>query len=48
MAGLDAEAHEQDGDVLVVVVRHAVIGAVGARLSKGSAAQEPVGLWQDE
>ena len=30
LAGLDAEAHEKNGDVLIVVVRCAVTGAVGA------------------
>jgi len=44
LAGLDAETHQQDGDMLVVVVGDAMAGAVGARLSGGSAVQEPVGL----
>src|SRR5467141_2113518 len=48
LAGLDAEAHQQDGDVLIVVVRDAVAGAVGAWLSQWSAVHEPVRLWQDE
>lgn len=48
LAGLDAEAHQQDGDVLVVVVGDAVAGAVRARLSDGCAIEEPVGLWEDE
>ena len=48
LAGLDAEAHQQDGDVLIVVVGHAVAGAIGARFSEGCAVQEPVRFWQDE
>src|SRR5690348_11835050 len=48
LAGLDAEAHQQNGDVLIVVVRHAVAGAVGARLPDGSAVQEPIRLRQNE
>ena len=48
LAGLDAEAHQQDGDVLVVVVRDAVAGAVGALLSEGRAVEKPVGLWKNE
>src|SRR5260370_868659 len=48
LAGLDAEAHQEDGDVLIVVVGHAVSGAVGARFSERSAVEKPVGLWQDE
>ncbi len=48
LAGLDAEAHQEDGDMLIVVVGDAVAGAVGAGLSEGSAVEEPVGLWQDE
>jgi len=48
LAGLDAEAHQEDGDVLVVVVGDAMAGAVGARLSEGRAVEEPVGFWQDE
>ncbi len=48
LAGLDAEAHQQNGDVLVVVVGDAVAGTVGAGLSEGRAIEEPVGLWQDE
>src|ERR1700674_3018708 len=48
LAGLDAETHQQNGDMLIVVVGHAVAGAVGARLSEWSAVHEPVGLWQDE
>src|SRR5258708_1715326 len=42
LAGLDAEAHQENGDVLIVVVGDAVAGAVGTRLSWGSAVQEPV------
>src|SRR5258708_14304543 len=48
LAGLDTEAHQQDGDVLIVVVGHAVAGAVGALLSGWRAVQEPIGFWQDE
>ena len=48
LAGLDAEAHQQDGDVLIVVVGDAVAGAVGARLSRWRAILQPVRLWQDE
>src|ERR1700722_6693386 len=48
LAGLDAEAHQEDGDVLIVVVGDAVACAVGARLSEGGAVEEPVGLWKDE
>src|SRR6267142_4964506 len=33
LAGLDAEAHQQDGDVLIVVVGDPVTGRVGALLS---------------
>ena len=36
LAGLDAEAHQENGDVLVVIVGDAVAGAVGTRLSRGS------------
>ena len=48
LARLDAEAHQQNGDVLVIIVGNAVTGAVRARLSGRSAVKEPVGLWQDE
>ena len=48
LAGLDAETHQEDGDVLVVVVGDPVAGAVGARLSEGRAIQEPVRFRQDE
>src|SRR5437660_12923204 len=48
LAGLDPEAHQQNGDVLVIIVGDAVTGAVRARLSGRSAVKEPVGLWQDE
>ncbi len=48
LAGLDAEAHQQNGDMLIVVVGNAVAGAVGARLPDGSAVQEPVRFRQDE
>ncbi len=48
LAGLDAEANQEDGDVLIVVVGDAVARAVGARFSEGSAVQEPVRFWQDE
>ncbi len=48
LAGLDAEAHQQNGDALVIDVRDAVAGAVGARLAERRAVEEPVGLWKDE
>jgi len=48
LAGLDAEAHQQNGNVLVIVVGDAVPRAVGARLSRGSGIEEPVRLGQDE
>ncbi len=48
LAWLDAEAHQENGDVLIIVVRHAVAGAVGARLSGRGAVQEPVRFWEDE
>src|SRR5436853_5288986 len=48
LAGLDAEAHQQNGDVLIVVVGYAVAGTVGTRVSEGSAIEQPVRLWQDE
>ncbi len=48
LAWLDAEAHQEDGDVLIVVVGDAVAGAVGARLAERRAVEEPVGLWEDE
>ena len=47
LAGLDAEAHQQDGDVLIIVVGDPVTGRVGALLSGGSAVEELVGFWQD-
>src|SRR5437773_11688323 len=43
LAGLDVKAHQQNGNMLIVVVGHAVAGAVRARLSHGAATQEPVG-----
>ncbi len=48
LAGLDAEAHQQNRDVLIVVVGHAVAGAVGARLSRRGGIEKPVRFWQDE
>jgi len=48
LTGLDAEAHQKNGDVLIVIVGDAVARAVRALLPDGRAVQEPVGLWQDE
>src|SRR5207249_4689723 len=48
LAGLDVKAHQQNGNMLIVVLGHAVAGAVRARLSNGSAIQEPVRFRQDE
>src|SRR6266480_137098 len=48
LPGLDAEAHEQNRDVLIIVVRLAVAGAVGTPRSQRSAVHQPVGFWQDE
>src|SRR6267154_6810736 len=47
LPGLDAEAHQQNGDVLIVVVRLAVTGAVGTPRSQRSSVHQPVGFWQD-
>src|SRR5213596_2336874 len=48
LAGLNAETHQQNGYVLVVVVGHAVAGAVRARFPGWSAVHKPVGLRDDE
>src|SRR6266513_5151639 len=48
LPGLDTEAHEQNRDVLIIVVRLAVAGAVGTPRSQRSAVHQPVGFWQDE
>src|SRR5215467_7721739 len=47
-AGLNAKAHQKNGDMLIVIVGHAVAGAVRALLPRWSAIQEPVGLRKDK
>lgn len=48
LAGLDAEAHQQNRDVLIVIVGRDVAGAERARLSQWSSVHEPVRFRQDE
>ena len=47
-ARLNAKAHENDGDVLIVIIRNAVTGSVGAWLACRSAVHEPVRFWHDK
>jgi len=47
-AGLNAKAHQQDGNVLVVVVRGAVTRSEGARTTRRGPVQQPVRLRHDE
>src|SRR5437899_542841 len=48
LAGLNAKAHQQNGNVLIVVVGDTVTGSVGTRFSRGCAVHQPIGLWNDE
>src|SRR2546429_7933040 len=48
LAGLDVKAHQENGNMLIVVVGDAVGGGVRARLFNGSGIQEPVPVRQDE
>src|SRR6266852_6932735 len=45
---MDAVAHEEEGDALVVIIRSAVAGAGAAFGAFGGVFGEPVGLLQDE
>src|SRR5258708_6654997 len=48
LAGVDGGAHQEGRNVLIIVVGHAVAGAVGTLLSDWCVVQEPVRFWQDE
>src|SRR5271168_3639949 len=48
LAGANAVAHPQDWDTLVVVIRSAVPGGVGASLPGRCAVHQPVRLGYDE